>query len=45
MRLRLLALLCVLALLLGGCGYWIVEAAPEQVGSSLLVPSPSLSPE
>lgn len=45
MRLRLMVLLCALALLLGGCGYWIVEDAPEQVGNALLTSSPSLPPE
>ena len=35
MRIRLV-LLCVLCMLLTGCGYWIVEDAPVQVGSAVV---------
>ena len=35
MKIRL-ALLCVLCTLLTGCGYWIVEDAPVQVGSPVV---------
>ena len=34
MRLRLAMLLIATALLLSGCGYWVVEDAPVQVGSA-----------
>lgn len=34
MKIRLAALLCLIALLLSGCGYWVVEDAPVQVGSA-----------
>jgi len=33
MRMKLAALLILLALLLGGCNFWVVEDAPVQVGS------------
>lgn len=36
MKLRsaaLLALLCMIALLLAGCGYWVVEDRPITIGS------------
>jgi len=36
MKIRLVLLVCVLSLLLTGCGYWVVEDAPVQVGSSLV---------
>ncbi len=34
MRFKLALLLAVVAVLLTGCGYWIVEDAPVQVGSA-----------
>ena len=34
MRLRLMLLLIFAAILLTGCGYWVVEDAPVQVGSA-----------
>lgn len=34
MRLRLMLLLILAAVLLTGCGYWVVEDAPVQVGSA-----------
>ena len=34
MRLRLMLLLIATAVLLSGCGYWVVEDAPVQVGSA-----------
>ena len=36
MKIRLAALICLIALLLSGCGYWVVEDAPVQVGSSVI---------
>ena len=33
MRFRLALLLAALAVLLTGCGYWVVEDAPVQVGA------------
>lgn len=36
MKLRLALLLCVLSLLLTGCGYWLVEDAPIQVGNPVV---------
>ena len=35
MKIRL-ALLCALCMLLTGCGYWVVEEAPIQVGSPVI---------
>lgn len=35
MRVRLLALLILLAVLLSGCGYWVVEERPVQIGSAI----------
>ena len=37
----LLALLVLLALLLGGCGYWAVEEAPITVGDAVIRPTPT----
>ena len=37
----LLALLVLLALLLGGCGYWAVEEAPVQVGNPVIRVTPT----
>ena len=34
MKIRLALLLCALMLFLCGCGYWVVEDAPVQVGSA-----------
>ena len=34
MRFRLALLLIAVAVLLTGCGYWVVEDAPVQVGSA-----------
>lgn len=34
MRLRLMLLLIATAVLLTGCGYWVVEDVPVQVGSA-----------
>ena len=34
MRIRLALLLLATAVLLSGCGYWVVEDAPVQVGSA-----------
>ena len=34
MRLRLMLLLILAAVLLTGCGYWVVEDAPVHVGSA-----------
>ena len=36
MKIRLALLLCALMLLLCGCGYWVVEDAPVQVGHAYL---------
>ena len=36
MKMKLALLLCLLSLLLTACGYWIVEDAPVQVGSSVV---------
>lgn len=36
MKLRLIALLALLCLLLGGCSYWVIEEAPVQVGSAYI---------
>ena len=36
MRFRLALLLAALAVLLTGCGYWVVEDAPVQVGHAYL---------
>ena len=33
MKVRLALLLCALMLLLCGCGYWVVEDEPVQVGA------------
>lgn len=33
MRIRWIALLLLLAALLSGCGYWVVEENPVQIGS------------
>ena len=33
MKIRLALLLCALMLLLAGCGYWVVEDEPVQVGA------------
>lgn len=35
MRVRLFALLILLAVLLSGCGYWVVEERPVQIGSAV----------
>ena len=35
MKKRLALLICLLALLLTACGYWVVEEAPVQVGASV----------
>lgn len=43
MKLRLVLMMCILALLLTGCGYWIVEEPSVQVGSSVYTPSPTPS--
>lgn len=32
-KVRLALMLCALALMLSGCGYWLVEDAPVRVGS------------
>ena len=40
----LLALLVLLALLLGGCGYWAVEEAPVQVGNPVIRVTPTPTP-
>ena len=34
MRLRLILLMIATAVLLTGCGYWVVEDTPVQVGSA-----------
>ena len=34
MKIRLLALICLLAVMLSGCSYLLVEQAPVQVGPS-----------
>ena len=36
MRLRLALLLAAMAVLLTGCGYWVVEESPVQIGSAVL---------
>lgn len=36
MKIRLALLLCALSLLLTGCGYWLVEDAPVQVGDPVI---------
>ena len=38
MRLKLALLLAAMAVLLSGCGYWVVEDAPVQVGSACVSP-------
>ena len=40
MRFRLALLLAALAVLLTGCGYWVVEDAPVQVGSAYAASEP-----
>lgn len=40
MRFKLALLLAATALLLTGCGYWVVEEAPVQVGSAYCAPEP-----
>lgn len=40
MKLRLFCLLCILSILLTGCGYWLVEEAPVQVGSAIVQTAP-----
>lgn len=37
-RIRLVLVLLLTAVLLSGCGYWVVEDAPVQVGSAHLQP-------
>ena len=39
MKFRLIALLVLLCLLLGGCSYWVIEEAPVQVGSAYIRPT------
>lgn len=39
MKMKLALLLCILSMLLTACGYWIVEDAPVQVGSSAVRPA------
>lgn len=34
MKIRLAALICLIACLLSACSYWVVEDAPMQVGPS-----------
>jgi hypothetical protein len=36
MKMKLALLLCLLSMMLTACGYWIVEDAPVQVGSSVM---------
>ena len=36
MKMRLALMITLLALLLSGCSYWVVEDAPVQVGSSVV---------
>lgn len=36
MKIRLAALICLIALLLSGCAYFLVEEAPVQVGSAVV---------
>lgn len=36
MKIRLAALICMIALLLSGCAYFLVEEAPVQVGSAVI---------
>jgi len=36
MKIRLAALICLIALLLSGCSYFLVEEAPVQVGSAMV---------
>lgn len=35
MKIQLALLLALLAVMLSACGYWVVEEAPVQVGSSV----------
>lgn len=42
MQKRFLLLLVLLALLLSGCSYWVVEDAPVQVGSAYREPEINL---
>ena len=37
MKMRLALMIILTALLLGGCSYWVVEDAPVQVGSSVVL--------
>lgn len=36
MKIRLAVLVCLVAVLLSGCSYWVVEEAPVQVGSPVM---------
>ena len=39
MKYRLIALLALFCLLLGGCSYWVLEETPVQVGSAVIYPT------
>lgn len=39
-RLKFILLLTVLSLMLSGCGYWVVESAPIEVGSPVHIVTP-----
>lgn len=43
MKLKL-ALLLIVAMLLTGCGYWVVEVAPVQVGEAVVHVTPVPEP-
>jgi len=34
MKIRLMLLVCMLAVMLSACSYWVIEEAPVQVGQS-----------
>lgn len=40
-KLRFALMLLALTLLLGGCGYWLVEDAPITVGSEVHIVTPA----
>ena len=36
MKIRLAILICLISCMLSACGYWVIEEAPVQVGSSVV---------
>ena len=46
MKIRLALLICILAVMLSACGYWVVEEDSVQVGSAVVRISPApVSPQ